>query len=205
MQSNEHGRGLETVRDLYAIFGAEVQVEVASELVSIKPLTLGQLPAFLSCYQASQFADTSEGDPGFPPSGGEIRALEMLTGRAFGWLNSLADEDLQRLVEAAVMANPTLFEKGEPQGLAAGGGQGLDQRGKALQLAIAQLVEAGHPLSAIRDYSLQQVDVLCRAHACLAAERQISAVVAARGGQATADGFRKLIGELQKRADNLKG
>lgn len=181
--------------DLAALFGATYEVQLSSETIHIKPLVLRDLPLFMQWYSR---ADFSGGEIGAEAVEANARVLEMLTGFDMGWLNGLPDEDLRKVLEYSTAANPTLFKKGGGEEGAASMSLGVKEQQKALCVSVAQLVEAGHLLGDIQGYTLQQLEILSRAHARLAAERQISLLVAARGGHVEAKSFQQIIGQLKR-------
>lgn len=187
--------GFDSMQALCDLFGAAFEVRLSRETVLVKPLVMRDLPAFLRWYEKCDFS--AERDLVSGEAEANIRVLEMLSGQPFEWINSLEQDDLCTLVKAVVALNKALFEKSD-----ATRGASLQQvqsdGGKALQLAVAQLVEAGHRLQDVQGYTLDQVDILCRAHARLAADRQINALVASRGGQVDAESFKKIVAELNK-------
>lgn len=200
-EQRAYGQESETIRELYEIFGGLHEVLIDGEAVFIKPLTLGNLPAFLAAYSRSDIPDNAEEADVVP--GASIRAIEILTGRDSEWLQSLSEQSMERVMRTVVDANPTLFGAEEPGRLMHIPRGRIEENSRALQLSIAQLVEAGHSLSCIQGYTLKQVDVLCRAHARLAAERQINAMVAARAGQAVDRDFKEVVGSLKAHIDKL--
>ncbi|WP_157659258.1 hypothetical protein, partial [Thauera butanivorans] len=183
-------------QEILALFGAGVDVQLTHEMIRIKPLTMRDLPVFMQWYSRSDFSGEGEVLPDVAHA--NARVIEMLTGRSLGWLDALAEDEFRGVVKAAIEANPTLFERVQsavPRDLR---GADIAAQGNAIQLSIARLVEAGHSLQDIQGYTLQQVDILCRAHARLAEERQINALVASRGGQVDAASFRRLIDQLKR-------
>lgn len=187
--------GFDSMQSLCELFGAAFEVRLSRETLLIKPLVMRDLPAFLRWYEQCDFS--AERDLVAGAAEANIRVLEMLSGRPFDWINQLGEEDLCHLVQAVISINKALFAKSEaPRGASLQ--QVQSDGGKALQLAVAQLVEAGHLLQDIQGYTLDQVDILCRAHARLAADRQINALVASRGGQVDGESFKRIVAELNK-------
>lgn len=187
--------GFDSMQSLCELFGAAFEVRLSRETVLIKPLVMRDLPAFLRWYEKCDFS--AERDLVADAAEANIRVLEMLSGRPFEWFDELGEEDARLLVQAVLALNKALFEKSDaPRGASLQ--QAQSDGGKALQLAVAQLVEAGHRLEDIQGYTLDQVDILCRAHARLAADRQVNALVASRGGQVDAESFKRIVAELNK-------
>lgn len=181
---------------LAALFGARHQVCLSVGTIEIEPMTLRRFPTFMQWYARADFSGEEIG-----PEAEEAnaRVFEMLTGCSHDWLSALPEDDLKQVVMHVFEANPTLFKKnGAEGGPASIGGIDVREQEKALCVAVAQLIEAGHRLRDIEGYTLHQFEILSRAHARLAAERQINSLVAARGGQVEVKSFQQIIGQLQK-------
>lgn len=180
-------------QELADILGLPYDVSLAGGPKSIKPLVLRDVPVFMRWHARSNFSGSDLSPEEVEANGWVIR---LLVGRSAEWLNSLSDADLAAVLDAAILANATLFKQRDDDkpGLAAVLGAAEQQ--KALRVAVAQLVEAGHRLHDIAGYTLRQIDLLSRAHARLAAERQISALVAARAGAGSAKVFKDIVGQL---------
>ncbi|PLX73058.1 MAG: hypothetical protein C0607_14900 [Azoarcus sp.] len=196
----EPSESLKTANDLLAIFGACSSVEVEGRQVLIKPLRIGELPGFLQWYDLWRGKGDGPEARDRVRAEAEVRVVEILTGEDRGWLYSLSDADLDRVVGTAFAANPTLFASNEKAEVVPGQMWTEPPRKRkegSLLVSIALLVEAGHSLSDIKDYTLQQVDILSRCHSKIAADRQINAMAAARSGQIDGKKFGEIVKDIE--------
>lgn len=184
--------------ELAEILGLPCTVEIGGREVSIQPVTLRELETF-NRHQAAIQAAREADDEATREAGrlAEAAAVELVTRHSFAELIAMPDEERAALLDAAATANAVLYFEGDgwadDEGARRQRGGGNDW-----SAAIATLVEAGHALADIGDYTLGQVKAFCRAHARLAAERQIGALVASRAGQIEGKDFRKIVAELQR-------
>lgn len=183
--------------ELAEILGLPYTVKIGEREVSIQPVTLRELETFNRHQEAIRAARQTD-DEATRAAGrlAEEAVVELVTRHSFADLVALPDEERAALLDAAAMANAVLYEGRGSEGHAQDGGE---QGGSGdWSAAISTLLENGHKLTDIGDYTLGQVKAFCRAHARLAAERQIGALVASRAGQIEGKDFRKIVAELQR-------
>lgn len=176
--------------ELDAIFAAPVQVTVRGERVMARGVRLDELPAFLRLYARQQVAGALEETAGWE----EMLALfAKLCDRPVEWLVALEEGELGRIFAAVEAANSGLIGAGGLRaGLQAGGGKPLPWA-----VAVAQLVERGHALEAVRGYTLGQVERLLQAHARLSADTRLDELTLARAAQADRKGFKGAVEALE--------
>ena len=178
--------------ELDVLFAAPVPVTAGGEQLYVRGVVLEELPAFLRLYARQQDGD-AEPDAAAAASWAAdfVRLASTLCGRSAEWVLELGDDDTERLLAAMKRANRILFDapalRHGPR----------NSRGASWANAVAQLVECGHALEAVRRYTLAQVEMLCAAHARLSADRRIDELTLARGAQADNKGYRRALAALE--------
>lgn len=186
--------------ELCDVLGMPRVVRIEGVSYEILPITVEELPEFRRNMATVQAASVTPDDLEAKRLGdnASCRVIELVTRQSFDVFESLPVSVRDALLDAGYRANWVLFGNGRLHGEVSQKGRstGSDE----IDVALAVLVEAGHGLDAIKGYTLSQVAVLSRAHAQLAAERQISAMVAARSGQVKSEDFKRMVSDLQRTA-----
>lgn len=178
--------------ELEELLGAPHLVALSVGEVRVTPLKFGDLPELLRCL------DAWHSEP--PTPEGDLRLLALTTGCEADFLTTLSDADLEALLTASKTVNPSLYREGP--------GAALARRPSApggVDAAVCLLIESGHTLAAVKDYTLAQIERLSLAHARLAAERRIDELMIARAAQADGKGFKHTVASLQREVAKLGG
>lgn len=179
--------------ELDVLFAAPVPVAAGGEQLYVRGVVLDELPAFLRLY-ARQPADDAALDAidGDAWATDFVALMAPLCDRTPEWLWALPEPDIERVMDATRRANRILFDapalRHGPR----------NSRGASWANAVAQLVECGHALEAVRRYTLAQIEMLCAAHARLAADRRIDELAIARAAQADMKGYKRALAALEK-------
>lgn len=176
--------------ELDALFAAPVCVTVRGEPLEVRGVRLEELP------QVLRIAHAPDGTP--LADAGMLELFGRLCGRPVEWLATLGEADADTLFAAVQSANRALYQVGEAAPRVAAGG-----RQAGWSAAVARLVECGHPLAAIRKYTLDQVDRLLQAHACNAADARLDDLSIARAAQADRQGYKRVVEALQRARASL--
>ncbi len=188
--------------EIDSLFAAPVPVTVGGEALLVRGVVLEELPRFLRLYAHQQHG---EADPAAALDNAALAAwaadfvqlTALLCGRPAEWVLELGEDDTACLLDAMKRANRILFDtpttRHGPR----------NARGASWANAVAMLVEAGHALEAVRRYTLAQIEMLCAAHARLAADRRLDDLSIARASQADHKGYRRALAALEKARTTL--
>lgn len=182
--------------ELDALFAAPVLATVGGQCVRVRGVAMGELAQFLRLYERSHAGAEQDGAEQLAETAGwlaEMQAMAAtLSGWPLEWIEALDDEGLAQMFDAMGRANRVLFDSGRPRS------GPRNEKTYTWATAVAQLVECGHALEAVRGYSVGQVEQLMMAHARLAAERRIDELTIARAAQADTKGFKNAVSALEK-------
>ncbi|ANQ83706.1 hypothetical protein dqs_0630 [Azoarcus olearius] len=189
--------------ELDLLFAAPECVSVGGERVDVRGVRLSELPRFLRLYDARPALP--EGGE-LPPQAeaalaewqaGLVVMLSNLCCRSVDWLSGRTDAELGELFGAMRRANRILFD---PAPARHGPRNG---RGQSWATAAAWLVECGHSLEAVGNYTLAQIEQLTAAHGRLAADRSLDALSIARAAQADRKGYSQALAALKRARTQL--
>lgn len=183
--------------ELDALFAAPVCPTVRGERLQVRGVRLDELPAFLRLHAARPAASGAEAVPAW--DGEMLELFARLCGRPLEWFASITEDEAETVFAAVQEANRTLFDGGAPRtGARSPAGKPL-----SWSAAVAQLVECGHTLDAVRGYTLGQVERLLQAHARLHTEQRIDELSIARAAQADRKGFKAAMDALERARSEL--
>ncbi len=176
--------------ELDALFAAPVCITLRGEPLQVRGVRLEELP------QVLRMAHAPDGTPA--ADAGMLELFSRLCGRPVAWLAALDDADAESLFAAVQQVNKALYQMG-PAALSAAQGS----KPATWATAVARLVECGHPLDAIRHYTLDQIDRLLQAHARNSADARLDELSIARAAQADRKGYKSMIDALQRARASL--